>query len=164
MPRTITYLNKSGLINDENIPDENKVTDEDMNEIKEVVNDNAFDLGELENTFQTITNSALNYKGSVATYNDLALIQNVNQGDIYTVSDEEKNYAYNGEAWFFYNAVETGYATESQVTIKRASIDLNTTIAILTQYSLGDLRYKVGNDSLEVYYCNTKLQKRSRLR
>lgn len=40
----IDYEDKIGLQNDENIPNKNKVTDEDMNEIKETVNNNADEL------------------------------------------------------------------------------------------------------------------------
>ena len=40
----IDYEDKIGLQNDENIPNKNKVTDEDMNEIKSVVNNNADEL------------------------------------------------------------------------------------------------------------------------
>ena len=40
----IDYENKIGLQNDENIPNKNKVTDEDMNEIKETINNNADEL------------------------------------------------------------------------------------------------------------------------
>lgn len=40
----IEYENKIGLQNDENVPNKNKVTDDDMNEIKETVNNNADEL------------------------------------------------------------------------------------------------------------------------
>ena len=41
MANKITYNNKVNLRNNPNIAEENKITDEDMNEIKEVVNTNA---------------------------------------------------------------------------------------------------------------------------
>lgn len=44
MIKKITYENKVAIQNDENIARKNKVTDEDMNEIKEVVNCNAQDF------------------------------------------------------------------------------------------------------------------------
>lgn len=45
----IQYQNKTAIQNDEDIPRQNKVTDEDMNEIKNVVNNNADELQELQN-------------------------------------------------------------------------------------------------------------------
>ena len=45
MSSKINYQNKVALINDETIPDENKVTASDMNQIKQVVNSNADELG-----------------------------------------------------------------------------------------------------------------------
>lgn len=45
MIKKIEYENKEGLQNDEDIPNKNKVTDDDMNEIKDVVNSNADELG-----------------------------------------------------------------------------------------------------------------------
>lgn len=45
MIKKIEYENKEGLQNDATIPDKNKVTDDDMNEIKEIVNTNADELG-----------------------------------------------------------------------------------------------------------------------
>lgn len=44
MSSRITYENKKTLQNDENVARENKVTDLDMNEIKEVVNSHANDI------------------------------------------------------------------------------------------------------------------------
>ena len=44
MSSKITYKNKVALANDETIADENKVTDKDMNEIKQVINENAEEL------------------------------------------------------------------------------------------------------------------------
>ena len=44
MIKKIEYENKEGLQNDATIPDKNKVTDDDMNEIKDVVNTNADEL------------------------------------------------------------------------------------------------------------------------
>ena len=49
--QTITYDNKSYLNQNANIPNVNKVTDSDMNEIKTVVNNNASELTGLANQF-----------------------------------------------------------------------------------------------------------------
>lgn len=47
---------------------------------------------------------------------------------------------------------------------KQASVTLDSTVNANTNYTLPDgMYYKVGNNSLEVIYCSTKLQKRSRL-
>ena len=48
----IEYENKEAIMDDPTIPDKNKVTDEDMNEIKSVVNHNADEIA----GFQLISN------------------------------------------------------------------------------------------------------------
>lgn len=50
--QTITYSDKQAMGTQPSIPDENKVTDSDMNEIKNVVNENANILEE-SNTYST---------------------------------------------------------------------------------------------------------------
>ena len=48
--------------------------------------------------------------------------------------------------------------------LKQTSVNLDSTVNANTNYTLPDgIFYKVGNNSLEVYYCDTKLKKRSRL-
>ena len=46
--------------------------------------------------------------------------------------------------------------------LKQASVTLESTVNANINYTV-PFYYKVGNDSLEVYYCSTKLQKRYRL-
>ena len=46
--------------------------------------------------------------------------------------------------------------------VQRASVTLNSTVNANTNYTT-PLNYKVANNSLEVIYCNTILQKRNRL-
>ena len=46
--------------------------------------------------------------------------------------------------------------------LKRASVTLESTVNVNTNYTI-PLSYKVGNNSLEVFYCGSKLEKRSRL-
>ena len=46
--------------------------------------------------------------------------------------------------------------------IKKENVSLNTTISANTDYTI-PLNYKVGNNSLEVFYCGSKLEKRIRL-
>ena len=98
----ILYQNKQAFQNDEDIPKEQKVTDLDMNEIKRVVNNNAEELNSTNEKVALGFKSAFTYKGSVNTYTDLEDIVAIN-GDIYTVNDEGKNYAYNGTNWIEYN-------------------------------------------------------------
>lgn len=51
---------------------------------------------------------------------------------------------------------------EEAINIQRATVTLESTVNASTNYTV-PFYYKVGNNSLEVYYCSTKLQKRSRL-
>lgn len=53
---------------------------------------------------------------------------------------------------------------EEAINIQQANVTLNSTVNANTNYALPTgMYYEVGNDSLEVYYCSTKLQKRYRL-
>lgn len=52
--------------------------------------------------------------------------------------------------------------TEEAINIQRATVTLESTVNANTNYTLPTgIYYEVGNDSLEVYYCDTKLKKRS---
>lgn len=51
---------------------------------------------------------------------------------------------------------------ENSVVIQRANVTLNSTIQANTNYTI-PLNYKVNNNSLEVFYCGSKLEKRHRL-
>ena len=51
---------------------------------------------------------------------------------------------------------------EEAINIQRATVTLESTVNANTNYTL-PVYYEVGNDSLEIYYCSTKLQKRYRL-
>lgn len=53
-------------------------------------------------------------------------------------------------------------AINEQSTIQRTSITLESVVNANTDYTIPS-SYKVGNNSLEVFYCNTKLEKRKRL-
>ena len=46
--------------------------------------------------------------------------------------------------------------------VQRANVTLNSTIQANTNYTI-PLNYKVNNNSLEVFYCGSKLEKRHRL-
>lgn len=56
--QTITYANKVAINQNVDIPETNKVTDADMNEIKSVVNNNATNIGDLSN-LETLDKSSL---------------------------------------------------------------------------------------------------------
>lgn len=53
-------------------------------------------------------------------------------------------------------------AINEQTDIKNSKITIESTISANTDYTI-PLNYKVGNNSLEVFYCGSKLEKRIRL-
>ncbi len=55
--RTITYDNKVALNENPDIADVNKVTDDDMNEIKSVVSNNANNIGDISDLETSVTSS-----------------------------------------------------------------------------------------------------------
>lgn len=70
----IDYENKIGLQNDENVPNKNKVTDEDMNQIKSKVNNNADELSTAQQNIEdlqegqgTASSDITNLKNRVTT-------------------------------------------------------------------------------------------------
>lgn len=55
-------------------------------------------------------------------------------------------------------------AIDKLLPLKRATVALESTVNANTNYTLPtNMYYKVGNNSLEVIYCSTKLVKRCRL-
>lgn len=117
-----------------------------------------------KNKIDTLQN-IYRFMGTVDTVSNLPTTGQKN-GDVYNVKSENKDYAWNDSAQQW---VELGSATnldnvamKNEIKIKRALVTLETTINANTNYSTV-YPYEVGNDSLEVYYCSTKLQKRYRL-
>ena len=53
----ITFPNKTGIQNDEEVPENSKVTDSNMNEIKQVVNDNADELNTAKASIEQLQNN-----------------------------------------------------------------------------------------------------------
>lgn len=102
MIKNINYANKQAFQNDEDIPENQKVTDQNMNEIKEIVNNNAKELDSTQKKITTVINAPLKYKGSVEQFSDLEKLENVNNGDIYSVTTENKNYIYAEDEWVEY--------------------------------------------------------------
>ena len=165
----ILYQNKQAFQNDEDIPTHQKVTDLDMNEIKKVVNNNAEELNSTNEKVALGFKSAFTYKGSVNTYTDLEDIVAIN-GDIYTVNDEGKNYAYNGTNWIEYNVNINISEIESEIeelsnkvnSIKKIIVEttsrvVETEIQQNTNYEVPT--YAVGTNSLFVYLEGCKLIK-----
>ena len=117
-----------------------------------------------KNKIDTLQN-IYRFMGTVDTVSNLPTTGQKN-GDVYNVKSENKDYAWNDSAQQW---VELGSATnldnvamKNEIKIKRTLITLETTINANTNYSTV-YPYKVGNNSLEVYYCDTKLIKRTRL-
>lgn len=51
---------------------------------------------------------------------------------------------------------------EKAINIQESKVTLSTTISANTDYTLPTgMYYEVGNDSLEVFYCDTKIKKRN---
>ena len=63
--KTITYANKTALNTNADIPNINKVTDNDMNEIKEVVNNNATMLGNIVESGSNENGTYIKYDGGI---------------------------------------------------------------------------------------------------
>ena len=165
----ILYQNKQAFQNDEDIPTYQKVTDLDMNEIKKVVNNNAEELNSTNEKVALGFKSAFTYKGSVNTYEDLSSIEAIN-GDIYTVNNEGKNYAFNGTNWIEYNVNINISEIESEIeelsnkvnSIKKIIVEttsrvVETEIQQNTNYEVPT--YAVGTNSLFVYLEGCKLIK-----
>lgn len=83
MSSRITYENKQAIQNDENVARKNKVTDLDMNEIKQVVNAHADDIESFENYDDTEIKQRLNNL-------DTTVQNNIIQAHIVKVTTEIK--------------------------------------------------------------------------
>ena len=103
----ITYDNKVKLNDDPNIPDINKVTDDDMNEIKSVVNGN-------DNDFQNSLPVIL-YENSSGTTNNI------------TLSDDSSNYEYL-EVYAYETTTNSSLYTKYDVSAGK-DLNLNTNIS-----------------------------------
>lgn len=127
MIKKINYANKQAFQNNDEIPENQKVTDTNMNDIKDVVNSNAEELDKTQKKITTVTSAPLTYKGSVTQFSDLQELENVKNGDIYSVTSENKNYIFAVDEW-------TEYTPEIDLTEINAQIQniidtLPTTIA-----------------------------------
>ena len=84
------------------------------------------------------------------------------------VTIDEQNYQVTPAVWIGTTPLKSQNLNKMQdnieeaINIQRATVTLESTVNASTNYTV-PFYYKVGNNSLEVYYCSTKLQKRSRL-
>lgn len=170
MIKNINYANKQAFQNDEDVPDNQKVLDKDMNEIKEVVNSNANELAETQKKITTVINAPLKYKGSVEQFSDLEKLENVNNGDIYSVTSENKNYIFAVDEWTEYTpeidiseleaqTEELGQRVTNLENITRQVTSIVTDAEITQNTNYTVPQYVLGNNSLEVYFEGCKLIK-----
>lgn len=177
MAEKIQYDNKAPYQTLPDIPEQNKTTAENMNEIKKVVNNNATELDntkdkveELEQKMNIVVAPALTYKGSVANYSDLSTIENPKDGDIYSVTSENKNYVYANKTWIEYTSEIDFSVINEQIqnlqtqinnipTITRQNTSLVTEEVIQQNTNYAVPEYELGNDSLEIYFEGCKLIK-----
>ena len=92
----IDYEDKIGLQNDPNVPDKNKVLDEDMNEIKSVVNNNADELTTAQQNIEDLQSGQGTASGDITSLKNrvtaLETDNTTNKQDINTLkADNETN-------------------------------------------------------------------------
>lgn len=135
---------------------ENKVTvvENKVTEITNILNDTTNDAGEqveglvtrvgnletdVTNLYDAVDNtytkeeidgkiaSVFHYKGKKATYADLLLITDMIVGDVWEVTDEKKEYAYNGSEWIELGLTVdlSAYATTDYVDAKTKDVQDN---------------------------------------
>lgn len=177
MSEKIQYGDKSPYQTLPDIPENNKTTAENMNEIKKVVNNNATELDdakskvdELDHKMNIVVAPALTYKGSVANYSDLSTIKNPKDGDIYSVTSENKNYVYANKTWIEYTAeidlteinaqiqnLQTQINNIPTITSQITSLVTEEEIQQNTNYEVP--KYVLGDNSIEIYFEGCKLIK-----
>lgn len=169
MIKKINYANKQAFQNNDEIPENQKVTDTNMNDIKDVVNSNAEELDKTQKKITTLTSAPLTYKGSVTQFSDLQELENVNNGDIYSVTSENKNYVYAVDEWTEYtpeidiSELEEQTQELNKKVTKLENITRQVTSVVTeeipqnTNYTVPE--YVLGNNSLEVYFEGCKLIK-----
>lgn len=98
----------------------------------------------------------LSYKGTVATITELNLITKKSQGDIYRVTDENKNYIYNGNSWEIYSD-----NIDISILEKRTHKYIQKITSNIVAGGAFNIPcyYKVGQDVLDVYVNGEKLIK-----
>ncbi len=113
-----------------------------------------------KNKLDTLQN-IYKFMGAVNTVSDLPTTGQKN-GDVYNVKSENKDYAWNDstQQWVELGSATNldNVATKDEVNIQRTSVTLESTVNANTNYTL-PVYYEVGNNSLEVYYLGSKLEK-----
>ena len=150
----ITWENKTGIQNDESVLRKNKVTDADMNEIKRVVNSNSDELKKATDKLNVFVDSPLKWQGTVENYEDLFALENVNQGEIYTVLNENKNYAWNKIEWIEYS----DSININNLITHKYSLEIDSDKTEGQEITL-PCYYKVGEEVLDVYLNGERLIK-----
>ena len=115
-----------------------------------------------KNKIDTLQN-IYRFMGAVDTVSDLPTTGQKN-GDVYNVKSENKDYAWNDntQTWVQLGSATNldNVATKSEINIQRATVTLSSTVNANTNYTLPTgMYYEVGNDSLEINYCGSKLIK-----
>lgn len=113
-----------------------------------------------KNKLDTLQN-IYKFMGAVNTVSDLPTSGQKN-GDVYNIKSENKDYAWNDstQQWIELGSATNldNVATKDEINIQRASVTLESTVNANTNYTL-PVYYEVGNNSLEVIYCGSKLVK-----
>ena len=89
MIKKIAYENKVAIQNDEDVENKNKVTDDDMNEIKEVVNNNADELTEAQENISDIQEEQETQNTKISTLETDNTTNKADISDIKTKNNEQ---------------------------------------------------------------------------
>lgn len=113
-----------------------------------------------KNKLDTLQN-IYKFMGAVNTVSDLPTSGQKN-GDVYNIKSENKDYAWNDstQQWIELGSATNldNVATKDEINIQRASVTLESTVNANTNYTI-PIYYQVGNNSLEINYCGSKLIK-----
>lgn len=114
---------------------------------------------EYKNKIDTLQN-IYKFRDSVSTKAELLLIEGQKNGDVYNVVEENKDYAWNGLEWVALGSATNvdDLATKQETKVQTATVLTTEAIAENTNYTI-PLKYRVGDNSLEVYYMGEKLIK-----
>lgn len=106
------------------------------------------------------------YKGSVATYADLANIQNPDEGDVWNVEENDKNYAWTGTSWDDIGGilpVDNAMSTSSENPVQNKVITnaINgklDKINIITNSTSGSVTVQMANNTIYNFYTPSNIQ------
>ena len=141
----------------------NDVIDEALFSKQEKVPGKGLSSNDFTNEYKTKIDTLQNiykFKGSVNTLTELNLIEGQKIGDVYNVITENKDYAWTGSTWVILGSATNvdNLATKAEIKIQTAKVSTTEQIAQNTNYTI-PINYRVGDNSLEVYYQGTKLIK-----